>query len=247
MNTGRKVRAGMQDHHKTPRLYTAEDLRAGGVCPLSAEQAHYLKNVMRMAEGENIRLFNGREGEFLATLSQLGKKGGTADITEKLRDQPKPGRPVHLLFAPIKKQRMDFLIEKAVELGATDLHPVITARTENRALKEDRLRAQIIEAAEQCERMDVPALHPVQALAVKIGNWPQGGVKLYWCSERGNAPHIREFRLESCGFLIGPVGGFDDSEARFLTECGKVQPLSLGERILRAETACLLCLAHVES
>jgi 16S rRNA (uracil1498-N3)-methyltransferase len=233
----------MELYGKLSRLFTPGDLKLNAEVPLDDAQTHYLKNVLRKSINDTVRIFNGRNGEFLAEIKELGKKGGTIVLTKKIREQPEKTLLLHLLFAPIKKARMDFLIEKATELGVTDLHPVLTARTENRHLNEDRTRAQIMEAAEQCERMTVPVLHPVATLKEKLAIWDKT-TPFYWCFERSEgAPHLSALPGTMTAFLIGPEGGFDETEIRILSAHESVKPVSLGETVYRAETAAFLCLA----
>ncbi|MCF8495090.1 MAG: 16S rRNA (uracil(1498)-N(3))-methyltransferase [Alphaproteobacteria bacterium] len=224
------------------RLYVREDLAAEGVILLDSKACHYFKNVLRRQEGESFRVFNGRDGEFIARIETLGKKEGRACIVLKLKDQPATVLPLHLLFSPLKKDRMDFLIEKAVELGVTDLHPVLMRRTSNRKINEDRLHAQIIEAAEQCERLTMPTLHPLSSLERVITSW--SGLPLCWARERGNAQELGTLTEIPQAFLLGPEGGFDEAECAFLESKTAVKAVSLGERIYRAETAALVCLAY---
>ncbi len=198
---------------------------------------------MRRKEGDALRLFNGRDGEWRAELSALGKKSAQAIVQEQLFPQPPPGRAIHLVFAPIKKNRMDFLIEKAAELGATHIHPVLTQNTEIRQLNEERINAQLIEAAEQCERLTVPALAPLQKLDRLLGDWPQN-VPLYACIERYDAPLLKDISATGdAAILVGPEGGFTADEAALLTSRPFIRPVSLGTTILRAETACLKALS----
>lgn len=235
----------MDEYYKLPRLYVGADLAKEAHVRLSPEQVHYLHNVLRRERGAQVRLFNGRDGEWLGTLTTLDKKSGVATMSRQLRVQPAKPVRIHLLFAPIKKTPMEFLVEKAVELGATDLHPVITARTENRHMKEDRLRIQIFEAAEQCERLMIPALHTPAPLAQKLVAWDKA-IPILACLERSeNAPYISEImpKGESFGILIGPEGGFDPAEREKLTGLAFIRPVSLGESVLRAETAALKALS----
>ena len=236
----------MELYGSLSRLFTPADLNLGAETTLPENHAHYLRNVLRKNPGDTIRLFNGRDGEWLAEIATLGKKSGSAKLTKKLRDQPPAPPTVHLLFAPIKKARLDFLIEKAVELGVTHLHPVITARTENRNLNAERLQAQIIEATEQCERMDVPIFFDAMPLDKKIAAW-NAAPEILWCFERSNAESLGMTPLKNPAFLIGPEGGFDDREIRYLSEQAFIKSVSLGAAILRAETAAIFCLACVKS
>lgn len=213
-------------------------MQAGGLLPLADGPFHYLKNVMRLGQGAQIRLFNGAEGEFLGTITALGKKAGEIELGQRLKDQPAPACKIHLLFAPIRKERMDWLVEKAVELGATDLHPVLTQNTDNRKMNEERMRLQIIEAAEQCERLDLPVLHPAQDFLKALAGW-NGNIPLLAAIERQDAKQLSA-ALPAQGelaFLIGPSGGFTQDEKDYLSNLPFVTPVTLGERILRSETA----------
>ncbi len=233
----------MKDIHKTPRLYIEQDLNPQAPVTLTGGQAHYLKSVLRSQTGTQTRLFNGRDGEWLGVIETLGKKAGTLTLEKQLIGQPAAPAPLHLLFAPIKKNRMDFLIEKAVELGVSNLHPVITAHTDVRTLKMQRIEAQIIESAEQCERLDLPKLHKPESLDKKIASW-DSRVKLLWAAERlDQATKLAETSAPQA-FIIGPEGGFNEKECALLQSCAFIEPISLGTQILRAETACLYCLSH---
>lgn len=235
---------------KLPRLYTTEALAAETLIPLEAGQAHYLHNVLRRKEGDLIRLFNGKDGEWLACLRDLAKKGGNAQLTERLSPQPTLRRRVHLLFTPIKKHRMDWMIEKIVELGVTNLHPVLTQNTEVRKINAERIEAQIFEATEQCERFIIPTLHPLEALDKKLAAWPPhelGGerkdIKVLACLERYDAPHIHKSGIaknEDVAFLIGPEGGFTAEEKDKIAETCKA--VTLGTTVLRCETAAIKAL-----
>lgn len=198
---------------------------------------------MRRQQGDALRLFNGRDGEWLTTLTAVDKKRAEATPSQCLRPQPPRSREIHLLFAPIKKARMDFLIEKAAELGATHLHPVITSHTEVRQLNEERLRAQLAEAAEQCERLDVPALAPAQKLAALPANW-DAAIPVYACIERDETLPLLQSRSlpDKAAFLIGPEGGFAPDEIEMLAKMPFIRPVSLGPVIYRAETTALICL-----
>lgn len=233
---------------RLPRLYVDHELAADGTIPLEAGQAHYLRAVLRRAPGAAVRLFNGRDGEWLATLSALGKKDGAAAAEHCLAPQPAPERAVHLFFAPLKKARMDMLVEKAVELGATHLHPVLTRNTENRAPPEDRLRQQVIEAAEQCERLTLPALSPVRLLDAALDAVPPDLPVFAGLERRPGLPFLPAALPPPdapCAVLIGPEGGFTAAEADSLTARTALTPVSLGPAILRSETAALFALSLI--
>ena len=225
---------------KSPRLYTELDLFEGGTVELPKEQAHYLKNVLRKSEGDQVRLFNGRDGEWVYSLSAMGKKGAEARSHEPIRPQTQQGRKIHAYFPPIKKNRMDFMIEKAVELGVTDLHPIITQNTETRKINEERLKAQIIEAAEQCERLDLPVLHPLVDIftALNTCKFP-----VYAAIERMDTPTRIGDERADIAVLIGPEGGFTAEEIHRMMALPKLKAVSLGDNILRAETALLKLLS----
>lgn len=188
-----------------------------------------------------IRVFNGQDGEYSTKILRLAKSEAQIELLEKTREQPAPARHTHLFFAPIKKHRMDFLIEKAVELGASDLHPVLTQYTEMRKINAQRLRTQIIEAAEQCERLTVPTLHPLSDLKKAVAAW-QNKDPILWCQERTDAPLLKTLEGMKSAFLIGPEGGFAPEETDFLAAQKKIRAVSLGPDILRSETAALYCL-----
>ncbi len=236
----------MTDHiYKHPRLYLNAPFEQNGVIPLEQGQAHYLRNVLRKGSGEQLRVFNGKDGEWLARIDTIGKKGGDIILDDCTRPQAKPSAARHLYFSPIKKERMAFLIEKSVELGVTDLQPVLMSRSVMRKVNEERTRAHIIEAAEQSERLDIPVLYPLQTLSeVMAGR--NVDVPLYACLERNDQTKPISFypMKEDAAFLVGPEGGFDNDEmARILTH-ENVKPIGLGDAILRAETASVACLSY---
>lgn len=233
----------MSEIFTTSRLYIDQPFRINAGLALGKPQIHYLRNVMRLERGGSLRVFNGRDGEYLTEISALTKNEGHIILLKKIKEQISRKSEVHLLFAPIKKQRLDFLIEKAVELGVTGLHPVLTHRTEVRSLNEERIKSQIIEAAEQCERLDIPTLHPLESLPAKIEKW-KNTHPILWCYERSTATSVFSHKQKDWAFLIGPAGGFDDDEAAFLEKTPQVVPVSLGESLYRAETAALICLVQ---
>jgi 16S rRNA (uracil1498-N3)-methyltransferase len=223
------------------RLFIETDLAAGAVVPLSAGQAHYLRDVMRCGGGAEVRLFNGRDGEWRAEIGELDRKGGTARVVEQVRPQVTTVGPA-LLFAPLKKDRVDFLLEKATELGATALQPVITERTVVERVRAERYRAIAIEAAEQCGRLDLPALAAPVPLRRALDTWPAGR-RLLWADTAGGAALATLPAAVDDAVLIGPEGGFTAAEHDLLAIHPGAVAVTLGPRILRAETAAVAALA----
>jgi len=228
------------------RLYTEHDLSEDRPVPLTAGQAHYLRNVMRAKPGDLVSAFNGRDGEWETRIAALAKSAGALAPRHRIREQvPEPGP--WLLFAPVKRDPLDFLVQKAVELGATALRPVMTERTNAGRVNMERLAANAIEAAEQCERLTVPDLRAPEKYSILLENWPRDR-RLLVCVERGAAPAIgkvlqNQAVTEHWAILTGPEGGFSPSELDLLTHLPFVSPVSLGPRVLRAETAALAALA----
>jgi 16S rRNA (uracil1498-N3)-methyltransferase len=234
------------EYFKLPRLYTTSDLNAGHKIELTKEQSHYLGNVLRRSLSDRVRLFNGRDGEWLGEISELSKKHGTVSLIEHLLPQPENLRCIHLIFTPIKKHRMDWLIEKAVELGVTDFHPVLTQNTEARKIKEERLEQQIFEAAEQCERLSIPTLHGLSKLE-KFLEKGLGSTQILACLERFETVPLKDLNIDqtdNIAFLIGPEGGFTKDEKEYIAK--NSTPVGLGDTILRCETAVVkaLCLIN---
>jgi 16S rRNA (uracil1498-N3)-methyltransferase len=231
------------------RLFTESGLSAGAVAELTEAQAHYLRHVMRRDEGAPLLLFNGRDGEWQATLGLRGKKGATARVTERTR--PQAAEPdVWLCFAPVKRARIDWIAEKATELGVAVLQPVITRHTAVERVNVERLRANAVEAAEQTERLSVPEVRAPVELARLLADWPAGR-RLLVGDETGGGPPIAEVlggldeaaRAAPWAILIGPEGGFAADELTALRRMKDVTAVGLGPRILRADTAALAALA----
>ena len=222
---------------KLPRLYVDDDLSAGKNFALPEAQAHYLKNVLRREAGAFLRLFNGRDGEWRAAITLIGKKECVVTPQTQLRAQPAPRDAIILVFCPVKKARLEWLIEKAAELGATHLFPVISRHTEVREINHERTLLQIREAAEQCERLDIPKLAAIQTLDSYLAARDKT-LPLYACVERADAPWLgAALKPGPAAFLIGPEGGFNDDEANKLQNTPGIIPVSLGDAILRSETA----------
>lgn len=229
--------------YKLPRLFVECGLAAGEITALPDDQSHYLKHVLRHTDGAMIRVFNGQDGEWTATLRSSGKKQFSISIETQLRIQPRGLQETHLIFPPLKKDALDFLIEKSVELGVTHLHPVLTQKTVVRDIKPERLKKQIIEACEQCERQDIPALSPLAELEKFLRDWPREKT-IYAALEREDAALLgRKDSVSAHAFLIGPEGGFSDIEKNNLKKLEFVEAVNLGPNILRAETAALCCLS----
>lgn len=222
-----------------PRLYTIFDLLDGQSIPLLDGQHHYLKNVLRLKAGDHVLLFNGRDGEWRAHIAHLGKKDGILALQEKTRLQSF-GPDLWLLFAPIKRGRLEWLVEKAAELGVSAVQPVLTQHCEIRKLNDERLQAHLVEAAEQCERLDVPEYRPAVTLNALLEAWPEDR-RLLVCAEKGEALPISDVLARNAGktsgFLIGPEGGFSGNELALLKAKPYVDLVSLGPRVLRADTA----------
>ena len=228
---------------RPPRLFVAADLAEGADIPLSAEQAHYLDNVMRRRVGDAMHVFNGRDGEFLARVHAIGKRAATLRAETRLRPQdPEPGP--WLLFAPLKRDATDLVVQKATELGASAILPVMTERTNAARVNESRLTAIAIEAAEQSERLTVPVIHPPRRLAAALDDFPPGR-RLFIAAERADAPYLRGGSTP-CALLVGPEGGFAPSELDGFRQYPSAGCVNLGPRILRAETACLAGLALLQ-
>lgn len=241
----------------TPRLYVAPDLREGLEIPTEADQAHYLTRVLRLAVGAPVRVFNGRDGEFDAILSSFTKS--TAQLRLGARTRAQLAAPdLWLMFAPLKKARTDFIVEKATELGVSEIRPVLTERTDADTVRIDRLQRIAIEAAEQTERLDVPPVRSAMKLEQALSGWDEARILIYadeagdeggkpWGGAAGRASPIADMLKAltpgRAAILIGPEGGFSLAERKHLRGLPYVRPVGLGPRILRAETAAVAALA----
>ncbi|OYX38456.1 MULTISPECIES: 16S rRNA (uracil(1498)-N(3))-methyltransferase [unclassified Sphingomonas] len=220
----------------TPRLFTDQPIVHGAI-RIDGPQAHYLIAVMRLKLGDPVKLFDGASGEWLATAASIGKRDLTLEVSEQLR--PREAVPdLWLCAAPLKKGRIDWLMEKACELGVDRVVPVVTRRTVVDRLNLDRLRAHMIEAAEQCGRTAVPTLDEPVKLAVLLRDWPSDRA-LFFADENGGLPAFEAMRAKPApaAILIGPEGGFDDDERAAIRALPYAIGISLGPRILRADTA----------
>jgi 16S rRNA (uracil1498-N3)-methyltransferase len=227
------------------RLYVETPLGAHLKVTPGDAQSHYLLHVMRAKSGDRLRLFNGRDGEWLARVGAISKRGCTLECEAQTTAQHEVP-DLWLLFAPIKKSPSDYLAQKATELGVRVLQPVITRRTIARRVNIERMRANAIEAAEQSGRVSVPETREPVEFGRLLSNWAQDRNVLF-CDEAGEAPPIAEALqrspAKSWSILTGPEGGFDPAERAALRALANVVPVSLGRRILRADTAALAALA----
>jgi 16S rRNA (uracil1498-N3)-methyltransferase len=228
------------------RLYIDHPLSAGQSVPVSRDHAHYLFAVMRRKQGDKVALFNGRDGEWMAEVAVAGKRDGVLVCTEQSRPQVNPP-DLWLLFAPIKKARTDFIVEKAAEMGASRIVPVQTQYTNSDRIRIDRLQAHAIEAAEQCGGTYVPEVADLTKLNVLLGDWPSDR-QLLFCDEATVGQSL-PFPKQTApwAILIGPEGGFSGAEREKLTALEQSHTVSLGPRILRADTAAVAALTLWQS
>jgi 16S rRNA (uracil1498-N3)-methyltransferase len=232
------------------RLFVDAPLAAGGAVGLSVGQAHYLRSVLRLDRGAAVALFNGKDGEWRGRIDGFGK--GWCSVQLEAQTRAQESEPdLWLVFAPLKRARIDFLAEKATELGVSELRPVITRRTIVERVNVERLAANATEAAEQTERLTVPVVREPEPLERLVAGWPAGRV-LFLCEETGDAPPLAEAARalnpgEGRAVLIGPEGGFDPAELDALHKSPFVKPVGLGPRVLRAETAALAALAVLQA
>ena len=231
------------------RLYVEAALGDGARVAPNEGQAHYLLHVMRARVGDTVRLFNGRDGEWLASVAEISKRNCVLACRQNLAPQSHVP-DIWLVFAPIKKTPADYVVQKATELGVRRLQPVFTRRTIVTRVNLDRMRANAVEASEQSERLDVPEIGEPQSLNALLARWPSDRAIIF-CDEAGEAPPIAsalaEMRGGATALLTGPEGGFDPEERATIRARPNVVPVSLGRRILRADTAALAALAVWQS
>ena len=225
------------------RLCVTQDLADAQTIPLERDQAHYLFGVMRRKAGEFVLLFNGRDGEYLAEIIDAGKRRGVLKCVKQTKPQTMPP-DVWLLFAPVKKGPTAFIVEKSVELGAAKICPVQTRYTNSDRIRQDRMQAHALEAAEQCGATYVPPVDGLVKLETMLKNWPADR-QLVFCDESlaGARETLNAQKdVEKWAILIGPEGGFSDEERDHLNSLPFVTSISLGPRILRADTAAVAAL-----
>jgi 16S rRNA (uracil1498-N3)-methyltransferase len=230
---------------RAPRLYVDTRLVSGVSIRLAAGQAHYLRSVLRLDGGAAVAIFNAADGEWLSRIAESSNKAVRLTVEYQLRE-PGPEVDLWLVFAPIKHARLDWLVEKATELGVSALLPVWTAHTQAERVNLERLRVRAIEAAEQSERLSIPELRPPEKLGPLLAGWPPER-RLIVCDETGGGEPLGEAaaRLPSgpAALFIGPEGGFDQRELDAIAKLSFVSRVGLGPRVLRAETAALAALA----
>jgi len=240
---------------RTTRLFVEVPLAAGAMVPLERDQTNYLVNVLRMKPGAPVLVFNGRDGEWRAELAQAGKKSFALGVAERTREQT-PGGDLHYLFAPLKHARLDYMVQKAVELGASRLQPVQTRHTQSERINLARMRANAIEAAEQCGILSIPQIAAPISFAAFTSQWEASRL-LVFCDEDADVkdPAAALGAARAGGIagavpvsvIVGPEGGFADEERDALMRLPNVVRLALGPRILRADTAAVAALALVQS
>src|SRR5262249_29588578 len=242
---------------RTPRLYLEAPLRAGATLPLDRGQTNYLVNVLRRTTGDPVLVFNGRDGEWRARVDVESLKGATLTADEQTRPQTAPG-DLHYVFSPLKQARLDYLVQKAVELGASRLQPVLTRHGQVARVNLDRIRANAIEAAEQCGILSLPEIVAPIALERLLSEWIPERLMVF-CDEEAPVrdpvavlEQARDTTPPALGrvgitVLVGPEGGFAEEERAALLKLPNLVRLSLGPRILRADTAAVAVLALVQA
>ncbi len=234
---------------RSPRLYVAAPLGEGVRVALEQAQAHYLTNVLRLRSGDGVLVFNGRDGEWRAAIAGEKRKA-SLEVGPRTREQTAPA-DLHYLFAPLKTARLDYMVQKAVEMGVSRLQPVLTRHGQVARINADRMRANAIEAAEQCGVLSLPEIGLPLALARVVAEL-DGGRHLVFCDEDAEVANPVAAleavpRHAPLAVLVGPEGGFADDERAALLKLPNVVRLALGPRILRADTAAVAALAVVQS
>ncbi len=239
----------MKKKSPSVRIYVKTPLKLGAIIEINTKQTHYLSNVMRKNIDDTISIFNGVDGEFECTISNKTKKNLSCRCEKKIRNQ-RIEQKLFLIFSPIKKERLFFLIEKATELGVTNFHPVITEYTQVKQINLERLFLNSCEASEQTGRLSVPSISPISDLKTFINQWSDK-IPIIFCDENEtdsiNNLIIKKNINIPVGILIGPEGGFSEKERTFLHGFKFIQSVSLGGRILRSDTAAVSSLSIIQS
>ena len=233
---------------RSPRLYVRQPLAAGATVPLDRAQAHYLNTVLRLISGDAVLVFNGHDGEWRAML-QAQKRTAVLVVEVRTRPQSVPA-DLHYLFAPLKAARLDYMVQKAVEMGVSVLQPVLTRHGQVTRVNAERMLANAIEAAEQCGLLSLPEIKPLVALTDILAAWNPKR-RLVFCDEDAELESpvaaLADLPSAPLALLIGPEGGFSAEERDILLKCPYVVRLSLGPRILRADTAAVAALAVIQA
>ncbi|MCO6389725.1 16S rRNA (uracil(1498)-N(3))-methyltransferase [Aliihoeflea aestuarii] len=239
----------MRANYKMQRLFVTDALSVDAEIALPTQQSHYLSNVLRMREGGEVLVFNGRDGEWLAVVNEVARKSVRLSLREQTRPQPTTPDLLYC-FAPIKAGRLDYMVQKAVEMGAGMLQPVITQHTQVPRIGIDRLQANALEAAEQCGILAVPQVREAVKLDRLLADWDESRA-LIFCDESaaGDNPvsALAPLKGRKLALIVGPEGGFSDAERKQLRALPFVTAIPLGPRILRADTAAVAALAVIQA
>lgn len=239
----------MRANFRMQRLFVDAPLSEGGVYEADREQFNYLANVLRYSDGDTVLVFNGRDGEWMADVSMPTKKRLFLTATRQSRPQP-PACDLHYLFAPLKVGRLDYLVQKAVEMGAGVLQPVLTQHVQGKITNLDRLKANVVEAAEQCGVLSIPVVEPPRKLEDVLASWPSDR-RIVFCDEGDSGqnplPVLAAITETKLALLVGPEGGFSDAERALLRSLPFVTAIPLGPRILRADTAAVAAMAVLQA
>jgi 16S rRNA (uracil1498-N3)-methyltransferase len=231
------------------RLFVAHPLAAGARMACTPEQASYLRGVLRLGDGDEILIFNGRDGEWRARLATAGKRGATLEALSRVRPQA-DGPDLHYLFAPLKRARLDYMVQKATEMGVSRLVPVLTRHTVAERVNGERMRANAVEAAEQCGILRVPEIAEPVKLPALLQNWDAARA-LIFCDEGAEQASplaaLKAVALGPLAVLVGPEGGFSPDEREMIRAVPQARAISLGPRIMRADTAAVAALALVNA
>ncbi|MBB4568614.1 16S rRNA (uracil(1498)-N(3))-methyltransferase [Rhizobium leucaenae] len=239
----------MRANFRMQRLFVVSDIKANAGIEADRDQFNYLANVLRMEDDAELLIFNGRDGEWKASVSFPSRKRILLTPVEQTRPQPAPS-DLHYLFAPLKVGRLDYLVQKAVEMGAGLLQPVMTQHVQGKITNLDKLKANVIEAAEQCGILGVPEVMEPIKLADLLTSWPKER-RIIYCDE-GDAgqnplPLLAKIRENHLALLVGPEGGFSEEERALLHSLDFVTAIPLGPRILRADTAAVAAMAVIQA
>jgi len=228
------------------RLFVEQELYNSNSLVISKKEANYLFNVMRLKVGDHLHVFNNHNGEWLSKVTERSKTSGSLECLNKIVDSQKPP-DVWLLFSPIKKSRTDYIVEKATEMGVAKIMPILTDHTNTTRISKDRLQLHAIEAAEQCGTNFVPEVTDLKKLSDVLALWSKDRMIMFCDEAKKGSSEIIKNNKNSWAILIGPEGGFTDFERKWLVSKNFVQNVSLGPRILRADTAVVAALTLWQS